>query len=91
MKTLTCANSNVSLGKTQSLKFAGYRSWEQLYDSRKSIAETQPYIRIYEDITKTTNELAYKARECRHQGCIHHTRVYGGKVFIRIMCVVVLW
>ena len=65
------------------VKFVGYRSREKMCDARKSIAETHPYIRIYEDLTKTTNELAYKACECRRQGRIHHTWVYDGKVFVR--------
>ena len=65
------------------VKFVSYRSREKLYDARKSIAETHPYIRIYEDLTKTTNELAYKALECRRQGRIHHTWVYDGNVFVR--------
>ena len=65
------------------VKFVGYRSREKFYDARKSIAETHPYTRIYEDLTKTINELAYKARECRRHGRIHHTWVYDGKVFVR--------
>ena len=35
------------------VKFVGYRSRGKLYDAWKSIAKTQPYIRIYKDLTKT--------------------------------------
>ena len=65
------------------VKFISYRSRQKLFEGRKQITERYPYIRVNEDLTKATKDLAYKARELRRQGRLQDTWVHEGKVFVR--------
>ena len=64
------------------VKFIGYRPRERLYNARKDIKAKYPTIDIFEDLTATTAQLSYNARQLRRAGEIQQTWVRDGKVFV---------
>ena len=67
------------------VKFIGYRSRERLFKARKLLKNHQTLKKVYinEDLTKTTNELAYKARQLKRSGAIAETFTSDCKVFVK--------
>ena len=67
------------------VKFIGYRSRERLFKARKLLKNHLTLKKVYinEDLTKTTNELAYKARQLKRSGAIAETFTSDCKVFVK--------
>ena len=66
------------------VKFVGYRPRETLMKARKDIRSKYQNIRIDEDLTRATNELAYLARCEKRSKSIKDCWVFDGKVFIKV-------
>ena len=67
------------------VKFIGYQSRQKLFKARRLLKDKPALKNVYinEDLTKATNELAYKARQCRRAGKILETFTSDGKVFVK--------
>lgn len=67
------------------VKFIGYQSRQKLYKARRDLKDHRILKNVYinEDLTKATNELAFKARQLKRCGAIAETFTSDCKVFAK--------